>query len=694
MRKISLWIGLIILPISLLTAQQLIVDDALSAISIAESVPDPTVADSVTALLPEMVITAARRPTLRLEAPEAITILTAANLKEAGHRTAPESLERLPGLWVQKTNHGGGSPFVRGLTGNQVLFLIDGIRLNNATFRFGPNQYFNTLDAFSLQRIEAMRGSGSVLYGSDAIGGAVQALTRNPLTDVESGWHGALTGQFQSQGQENTGRADVSYRGERFGALAGVTRRDFGDLKGGKNTGFQRPSGYDEWAADAKIQWQARPNLRLTAAGQYLTQNDVPLFHRIQLENFARNHFIRQTRSLGYARAEISTARLWAKSIQITAYRQMADEAREQRRNGSATARFENDQVGTIGLTSTVVSQFRPWWTATSGIELLRDAVSSERYDQTVATGQRTARRGLYPDGSTYRQMAAFSLHEWRVGRWNLGGGLRWNAFRGRLTDENLGALTISPEALVGQASVLYQAGAKTALLATWHGGFRAPNVDDLGSLGIVDFRYELPNYELRPERSNNFQAGAKYYGTRWQAEAYLFQNYLSDFIVRTRSGTDSIGGYPVFQKENTGRALIRGAEANLRGQILSWLTVEGAFNYAWGQNTSGNEPMRRIPPLNGWLALEVRNQHWVARAEYVAATAQTRLAAGDRSDNRIPIGGTPGWNVCNLSGGWATRHWSVHLGVRNLFDRSYRTHGSGIDAPGRSVWLRLTACL
>lgn len=98
------------------------------------------------------------------------------------------------GVFVQKTTHGAGSPFVRGLTGNQTLLLIDDIRLNNSTFRYGPNQYLNTIDAFTLGRAEVLLGSGSVQYGSDALGARFNFLppplnlTRDSVAGYWAAW--------------------------------------------------------------------------------------------------------------------------------------------------------------------------------------------------------------------------------------------------------------------------------------------------------------------------------------------------------------------------------------------------------------------------------------------------------------------------------------------------------------------------
>ncbi len=145
-----------------------------------DSLPRPDSLPSQT--LGEVVITANRYGSLQIKTPEAIRVIDNKSIQNFQIRTAPEVLQITPGVFVQKTNHGGGSPFLRGLTGNQTLLLVDGIRLSNATVRYGPNQYFNTIDVFSIEKIEVLRGGGSVQYGSDAIGGTIQTFSHEVVT--------------------------------------------------------------------------------------------------------------------------------------------------------------------------------------------------------------------------------------------------------------------------------------------------------------------------------------------------------------------------------------------------------------------------------------------------------------------------------------------------------------------------------
>ncbi len=118
----------------------------------------------------EIVVTTQRIPQEDFLVPYSISLIDKKEMEHFTKRTTPEMLMNMDGVFVQKTNHGGGSPFIRGLTGNQTLLLIDGIRLNNSVYRYGPNQYLNTIDIFTIDRMEVAKGTGSVQYGSDALG--------------------------------------------------------------------------------------------------------------------------------------------------------------------------------------------------------------------------------------------------------------------------------------------------------------------------------------------------------------------------------------------------------------------------------------------------------------------------------------------------------------------------------------------
>ena len=102
-------------------------------------------------------------------------------VRRRAYRTLPEALAEVPGVLVQKTSRGQGSPYIRGFTGFRTLLLVDGIRLNHAAMRSGPNQYWGTVDPLALDRVEIFKGPASVLYGSDAIGGTVNAISRSPV---------------------------------------------------------------------------------------------------------------------------------------------------------------------------------------------------------------------------------------------------------------------------------------------------------------------------------------------------------------------------------------------------------------------------------------------------------------------------------------------------------------------------------
>lgn len=648
--------------------------------------------DTATKTLEEVIVTATRTEQKEKTIPYTVNTIKRNELNRFQPRTTPEALMGVTGVFVQKTNHGGGSAFLRGLTGNQTLILVDGIRLNNSTFRYGPNQYLNTIDAYSILQIEVIKGTGSVQYGTDALGGVIQVLTNEPQFKNQNDRRltALAAGKFMTAGMEQTGRAELRYSGERFAANIGLTKRNFGNVLGGDTTGFQLPSGYNELAYDVKLKFLLKDHIELTTAQQLLRQNHVPVYHKVRLENFLINEMEPQQRILNYARLRIKNTNPLLQLIDITLSHQQSIEGRNSQKNGSAVLRKERDEINTAGLTVDVRSAIAKNWTASSGLDLYFDKVNSKRNDINTVTQTKTQLRGLYPDDATYGNYSLFTLHQYQLKKITFNAGLRYNLFDIRIADTSLGKTQIKPSALVANAGVVYAVNRQHYVFATFNNSYRAPNVDDMGTLGIVDFRYEVPAYKLLPENAYNYEIGYKLRTAKVNLTVAAYYMQLKHLITRVRVPDQTINGYNVYRKENTDDAFIKGMEVDADIELAKGLKLQTGWAYAYGHSTTRNEPLRRIPPMNGRVRLTYSLQQWFFAAESWFAAKQSRLAQGDKDDNRIPAGGTPGFNVYNVYAGCQLKKITVQSGLQNLLNTDYRTHGSGINGYGRNAWLNI----
>lgn len=645
--------------------------------------------------LKEVIVTATRQKTNTINLPFSVNRISSNEIQAAGFRTAPESLTGATGVFVQKTNHGGGSPFVRALTGNQNLLLLDGIRINNSTYRYGPNQYFNTIDLFSISNIEVVRGTGSVQYGSDAMGGVIQVFSKGASFNTKNSWSGSVLGKIVSGNMEYTGRVELDYESKNFAFHIGGSSRNFGDLIGGDTTGVQSPSGYKEQAYDFQAKWKLKNESIITIASQQLIQKDVPLYHRVKLENFAFYNFAPQLRGLHYAKIEIpGKSQLFSKTT-VTASIQHTKEIRSYLKNGSANKFEETDKVKTLGLTAQIDSKFSNHWTAISGIEWYHDQVNSNKQQIGVTTGTVLTQRGLYPDNASNANLSVYSLHQYNLHKFQINAGLRYNSFAIKIKDtaagaNQLGEVTVKPSSLVANFSLLYLLGNNQSIYGSFSTGYRAPNIDDMGTLGLVDFRYEVPAYGLKPEKSYNTELGYRLQGKRFHTSIALFYMQLKDLVTRVQVPGQQIGGYNVYIKENSQESFIRGVELDVAYQLSKSWILKAGYSQAYGQNTSKNEPMRRVPPINGQIQLKYHYKTWTASIENLFASKQDRLAQGDKDDNRIPLGGTPGWNLVNVYAGYGIGKVQINTALINVFNIDYRMHGSGINGAGRNICLSL----
>ncbi len=643
-----------------------------------------------------LVVTAARVEQPAAGSPRAITVLDREQLDERMPRSTPEALADLPGVLLQKTNHGSGSPYVRGLLGNQVLVLVDGVRLNNSTFRYGPNQYLATIDPSSLERVEVLRGSGSVLYGSDAIGGVINLVTRRArLSSGPVRVSGGVSGKWMTGGMEQGGRADAELSSSSAAVRGGVSVRRFGDLVAGGSLGVESPSGYDELAGDASGVVRLGRSSLLSVSYQHLHQDDVPRWDQVAQRGFARYSFDPQVRQLASGTwewfpgsgpfARVDAGLSWHRSR----------ERRERQTRGSSMLIVEQDTVRTLGATLSAETRPVRGWTLLVGTDIYRDSIGSWRRDRDTLAGSEVLKRGLYPDDSRASSADAFVTGSWSHGPLHLDIGARHSRYNVTADDSTFGSIDLSPSATVGSVAASYRLTPGFQLVGSVSQSFRAPNVDDVSTLGLFDYGIEVPSPNLSPERAIGYEAGFRARVGRVAFSAAAFRTSLRDLIDRVPSSyNDSqyLEGQRVYQKANVARAFVRGVEAEAEATLAASLHAAAHVSYTYGHQPSSGQPMRRIPPLNGLLSLRWSGpDDLFVEGQWRVAAAQRRLAPGDISDHRIGPDGTDGWHVLDLYAGRPLgRGVSLHVGLVNLFDEAYRVHGSGIDGMGRALWVGL----
>ncbi|MCY1721424.1 TonB-dependent receptor [Prolixibacteraceae bacterium Z1-6] len=641
-----------------------------------------------------IVVTASRNELLSLQSPDAVSVITNQELKNNAPRSMAEALIGATGVWMQKTNHGGGSPFVRGLTGNQTLLLIDGIRLNNATFRYGPNQYFNTIDVFSVDRVEVIRGKGSVMYGSDALGGAINVLTRTPqYTSGESRFGGKGQVKYMNKGMEKSGTGEVSYASKNFAISGNAHYKDFGDIYAGGSLGYERPSGYDENGVNLKAKVRFAESWQITSAFQYLRQNNVGRYDQVAQRGYQIYKYDLQIHRLSYAKVEHYSENKWIRKVKLTLSNQYSDETRKKQKENSTTYTLENDAVKTNGISFENYSSISKIWEAVSGAEFYSDNVNSGKTVTDLETSDEIISRGLYPDNSSMKNFGLFSQHTLKHNKLQVTFGGRFNTFQIRSTDDEFGKVTLTPSSLVGNISFQYFTAPTQHFILSAHSAFRAPNINDISSFGSFDYGIEIPSTDLSPEKSITVEGGYKKSSEKFSMAATAFNTCLKDQIVRiesTYNGEEYIDGERVYQKANVARSNIFGIEFESGFQFNRQLTFVNNLTWLYGKNLENDAPMRRIPPLNGKLALQYSLSAIFGEAEFLFAAKQDRLSDGDIDDHRIPEGGTPGWNILNLKAGYSWDKISINAGLQNLFNQAYRIHGSGVDGYGRSFWVTI----
>jgi outer membrane receptor protein involved in Fe transport len=427
-----------------------------------------------------------------------------------------------------------------------------------------------------------------------------------------------------------------------------------------------------------------------------------------------------QTRQLGYARyTRYSDAPALRRLTATGSLAIQREGLRRQRWAADTTpdsrVDLTRDDVYTPGLSIEGESQLPlagQSLTLTWGAEGYRDALNSSGERQDLAAGTVTPIEretetgpipaGRYPDGASMGRIGVFLEADVPVAPWlRLSAGGRWGGSRATAevgTDLG-GRVTNTASALTGQAGAVARLAGSLDLALRIAQGFRAPNLYDLTNVGPVPGGVVVPNPDLEPERSLTYEAGFRLHAPGTGGEIVAYRTIIDGFVDRvpaTFNGDTLLDGERVFQGTNIGTARLWGIEAEAI-QRAAALELRGTLTYTFGEQTLGDatvEPMAKIPPLSG--TAEVRwwgaDHRWWVAYRLGWATLQDRLASRDLEDSRIPPGGTPGYTVHSLVASVAIGEpLIVSAGFENLTDELYRTHASGVDAPGRHVWVGMS---
>lgn len=662
--------------------------------------------------------TAGEKPLL--DSPASAQVIDGAALSEQGFRTIPQALRRLPGVMVQETAHGHGSPYLRGFTSFRDLFLIDGVRLNNSVFRPGPNQYWNTVDSSSLDRLEVVMGPSSVLYGSDAIGGTVQAITRGPWLYPDDGrLHGQVSYRTADQANYDMARAEVGgWIGADTGVLIGLTIKDFGDVHGGEEVGLQPETGYDETDVDFKVEHALDATTQLTLLHQEVSQRDVPRTHKtiygIDWEGLSVGSDLErefdQDRALTYLQLDsIESGSGLYDDVRVNLSWQEQGEVRD-RIKSSGAVEHQGFDVGTLGLSSHFHKQAgQSLWTY--GVEYYHDDVNSF-LDKESGNSAADDIQGPVADDATYEVFGVFVQDEVPMtDRLDLIAGARWNyagAESDSVRDPDTDLRTSIDEswsALVGSLRLVYDLDDEhNRLFGGVSQGFRAPNLSDLTRFDSArSNEFEVPSTDLDPEHYTSIELGMRHEGRDLAYQAAVFYTEVSDQIQRVPTGEVNADGDFEVTKANVGEGEVYGLElAGSRRLVDEWSLFGGATllegeisTYPTSDPVAVDEPLTRQMPATLHLGLrwdDPAQRLWTESLVTWADDADELNTRDQGDSSRIPPGGTPGYTVVDLRAGYrASDAWSFTLGLENILDEDYRTHGSGVNRPGRNLVFGLT---
>ena len=524
------------------------------------------------------------------QTPNAISVIDRSQIERINADIAPRMLRETVGVWAQQTTTGQGSPLLRGLTGYQAFLSIDGVRLNNSTFRSGPNQYLATISTDILDRIEVLRGPGSMLYGSGAMGGVISMHTKNLILDNASeqwNFQPRAFGRFASATSERFGRLEVIGGKKQLGFSVGASARWLGDIKPGngydlhyKNRKFefvddepegvpvsdgppkevpdrwlidsQGPLGWNAYDADAKFAYQLSDASTVNVAYQLWRQPRTPRYDKIAPREYDEFFFEPQNRDLFYANYTSNPTHTAIDQLRLTASIQRQKEGRNELIRGATERRQRFDTVSTLGLSAQATSSSLLRQRVVAGGEFYFDTIASQTIKTDVNTGVEKVddAKGRFIDGSRFWDANLYlqdeiALHD-RI-ELTLGG--RYTLYNTSadlsVRSNQFGDFNESGSALTGSAGIVGSINDQLNVVGNFATSFRAPSLNDTTAVEVTNEGIDSPSPDLESETGWTIEGGFKARYPDFVGSLTVFHGRINNLVNRVLA-EDAYAGEPL----------------------------------------------------------------------------------------------------------------------------------------------------
>lgn len=648
-----------------------------------------------------------RTPERTFETSRAVQVITNDDIRRANAGGLAELLEGQAGIIIAAT-HSGGAANIRGLGGKQILLLVDGVKVNNATWGGTTREFLNIVDLNLIDRVEIVRGVVSVL-GTESLGGVVNIITKKGAPEGQS-FGGSIGTRYASADSSFSAPLEIYGTSGALRYNAGIAAAAYGDLHAGGAVGKQDYSALHERSGYLSSQYLLSPEKTIGLGYQNLTQQDVEtpgVAGVFQSASFEPRRF--QLASLSY---QDLTSRSWEDSLRIT-----ASWNRQQQLEivtvapGRAPVFFSDaDILATLNFElGTFVGRHHLIY----GIDTSTDSVESEQYTPDLVTGLPVFKRGNNMDGAKYRTIGAYLQDRVDVANWlTVIAGARYGQFRSK-GDEvvDLGTISIDNQQsdVTGALNLIAHVTPTLNVVANAFRGFRAPNIDDMSHYNFVavpgGIAFQVPSAGAEPEHVNSYELGLKYDNGRLGGSAYVFRNKLTNLLVLSPgtynglpfrdsngNGVKDPGEFTILQNQNIGSSTMKGIDIDAHYALPNGFSVWANYADTEGTDTKKHVFLSQLPPAfgTGGLRYLSSSQHrpW---AELIVQYygSQEDLGPSDLGNPEIRNGVLPGFKAYHIRGGLAvTQRFSFTAAVENLSDRKYRQIGSTIYAPGRQLVL------